>query len=278
MQRPIIYVIVSFIFGLILSINEAIMRAMRLSELVHLFLSGQRDRLAVNTQASYRATLTKFASSMEKDIFQLEMSDIEAFINSGSNATKNQRLACLKSFFLWCEKYYHTPNPARLIDRYPADPPVQRVLTQEEYHLILAHSAGRNKAIFQFLANTGLRASELWAVRIANGMAYVTGKGRKRRAVPLNQTALQALHHIDFSKELCRRQLYRICVETAHKAGIEPFGPHAFRHYFATQLYLKGVPLATISRLLGHASIAVTEQVYLHIADEELIGITDVLT
>ena len=39
------------------------------------------------------------------------------------------------------------------------------------------------------------------------------------------------------------------------------------RHTFATMLVAKNVNLATIQRLMGHASITMTE-VYLHISNE----------
>lgn len=47
-------------------------------------------------------------------------------------------------------------------------------------------------------------------------------------------------------------------------AGIGHLRPHDLRHTYGSLLMSQGVPLKTISELLGHASIEVTADVYLH--------------
>jgi integrase len=47
-------------------------------------------------------------------------------------------------------------------------------------------------------------------------------------------------------------------------AGVEPFGPMALRHYFATEMLSRGEPLPVISELLGHSSYRVTLDHYAH--------------
>lgn len=45
-------------------------------------------------------------------------------------------------------------------------------------------------------------------------------------------------------------------------AGIEGGHSHRFRDTFAVELLLAGVPLETVSLLLGHSSVKVTERHY----------------
>lgn len=57
--------------------------------------------------------------------------------------------------------------------------------------------------------------------------------------------------------------------EIGKRAGVNNTHPHRFRRTGATFALRAGMPFMTVSKLLGHANIAVT-QVYLDITDEEL--------
>ena len=55
---------------------------------------------------------------------------------------------------------------------------------------------------------------------------------------------------------------YRVCVETAEKAGMDPtnFWLHKWRDTAATTWLRNGVDLRTVSHWLGHSSISMTEK------------------
>ena len=59
----------------------------------------------------------------------------------------------------------------------------------------------------------------------------------------------------------------------AHKLwtalGDEDFRVHDMRHYFGSEALRRGVPLATVSKLLGHSSVKVTSDIYIHHNDED---------
>jgi hypothetical protein len=58
-------------------------------------------------------------------------------------------------------------------------------------------------------------------------------------------------------------------INTAAKAlGMSGVGLHKRRHSFATHMLAAGVPLHTVSELLGHSSVAVTGDVYGHVSTE----------
>ena len=48
-------------------------------------------------------------------------------------------------------------------------------------------------------------------------------------------------------------------------AGVEYRGEHVFRHTFATNCYCKGVDIKILSRLLGHADVNITYNIYIHL-------------
>ncbi len=47
------------------------------------------------------------------------------------------------------------------------------------------------------------------------------------------------------------------------------FDPHWFRHSYATRLLRSGTPAEVVSRLLGHASVTTTLDVYGHLSVED---------
>jgi len=49
------------------------------------------------------------------------------------------------------------------------------------------------------------------------------------------------------------------------KIGAPGATTHTLRHTFASQLLNAGAPVWTVSRLLGHSSITVTENTYAHL-------------
>ena len=51
-------------------------------------------------------------------------------------------------------------------------------------------------------------------------------------------------------------------------AGIQYRGEHVFRHTFATNCYYKGMDIKILSKLLGHADVIITYNIYVHLYGE----------
>lgn len=62
--------------------------------------------------------------------------------------------------------------------------------------------------------------------------------------------------------------LYAVFCRVAARAGLEGFRLHDLRHSCASFLFAEGVPMKTISAILGHASTAITEAIYVHLFQE----------
>lgn len=252
-------------------------------------------RYTLRTQEHYRMVINKFSNRFPGiTIGKLTTYHIENYINrlliDRTNRTGNSHLTVLKSFCRWLARNYGVPNVAENVEMLKEDPPDQRFLTHEEYLKVLEVCNENESDNIKFLANTGLRASEACSLTwdcvgpLATAIT-LTGKGRKRRIIPLNKVCRDILSkyprqpktHIQFL-ESKRHRLYRLCRKTAIKAGIPIFGPHALRHYFATELLMRGVPISYVSQLLGHSSIRTTQEFYVHFQSAHLMGVTDVLT
>jgi integrase/recombinase XerD len=61
---------------------------------------------------------------------------------------------------------------------------------------------------------------------------------------------------------------YDLVVRLRARVGFD-FDPHWLRHSMATRALRDGVPLEVVSKLLGHSSTTVTEQVYGHLTVED---------
>jgi len=218
---------------------------------------------------------------------------IEHVLEKHINRTGNAHLTALKSFCRWLEEHYDLPNPCSKIKMLDEDPPRVRVLNDQEYQKVLVVCKSNERNVILFLAHTGLRSSEFQQLTWSN-ITYdryfikLSGKGRRCRLIPLNKTCQTILNNgsrkpnstnLNLTKNYkSRGSLYRLCKKLAKHAGIPRFGPHALRHYFATALYRKGIPLQFISACLGHADTRTTEQIYIHIwPPRDLLGVTDVL-
>ena len=62
------------------------------------------------------------------------------------------------------------------------------------------------------------------------------------------------------------------------RAGIEKTGIHSLRHTFASNLFARGVDVKTVSHLLGHSSVKITYDTYIHLikgVDHEAVAVLD---
>lgn len=252
-------------------------------------------RYTERTRGHYKGVMHQFLTSLPAlTVDQLKPYHISSYVNNllieRKNRTANAHLTVLKSFCRWLAVNYDIPNVAKEIPMLREDPPEQRFLTHEEYLKALAVCNKREADVIQALANTGMRASEIcnlsWdCVNLEMTAITITGKGRKRRTIPLNQTCRQILKKynrqpdtpIQFLKSVSKRQwLWCLCQRVSKRAGLKPFGPHALRHYCITRLLERGANINLVSRFAGHSSIRTTERIYYHPTDD-LSGLTDVL-
>jgi integrase/recombinase XerD len=69
-------------------------------------------------------------------------------------------------------------------------------------------------------------------------------------------------------RPLSYRSVYDLICRLRERTGIA-FGPHTFRHSYATELLRRGVPVEVVQKLLGPASIATTSDTYAHLKIED---------
>ncbi len=111
-------------------------------------------------------------------------------------------------------------------------------------------------------------------------------KNGKQRTIHLSDTALRALkvlktnlkqYNSEFvmttkNGEPVRPRHFRNVLDAVLKrAGLKEGGLHSMRHTFATILFSKGVSVKVVSELLGHSSVQVTQDIYIHVIPEDKV-------
>ena len=106
-------------------------------------------------------------------------------------------------------------------------------------------------------------------------LEVVDPKNGEKRALPINETLLAALHRLprrlDTPYVFPGRNGGRLTninqgfLAARKRAELDDVTLHTFRHTFASHLVMAGVDLMTVKELLGHKSIKMTER-YSHLS------------
>jgi len=273
------------------------------------YLASERGA-SENTVAAYSDSLRLLIKHLCKkhgkqpEHLGIEMLDPEAihdFLDhlerdrNNSPATRNQRLAAIKSFLHYAarenpelmqpneciqairsKKTDHKPPPSLSVEQ------VRAILDAIDTVPLIGL---RDKALIQLLYNSGARVQEIADLRISDlrvespATVTLTGKGRKTRTVPLweetvqlIQAYLQAREHagihsdhlfLNNKKEPITRFGIGRRIELHGKtaAGKCPelkemkLTPHVFRHTTALHLIETGSDITIVKEWLGHADI-----------------------
>ena len=140
----------------------------------------------------------------------------------------------------------------------------------------------REKALVSFLATTGCRVSEMVElnrdqVDLKNQEVVVHGKGDKERTVYFDSVTANLLERylrrrkdredaLFIGQQISREKPERLQAggvrvllnRIGKKAGVAHVNPHKFRRTLATEMARHGMPIQTVSRLLGHEKIETT--------------------
>jgi integrase len=193
-------------------------------------------------------------------------------------------------------------NPAAGVPLPRARRAEPRFLTREEVER-LAAEAGEYADVVRLLAYTGLRFGEMAALRVrrvdflrkrltvaesatevGGTVEYGTPKTHQQRSVPIPGVLLEPLSRRCRGKgpddlvmaspggAVLRSGNFRRRVfdPAAKAAELENLSPHDLRHTAASLLVASGANVKAVQRMLGHASAAMTLDVYSGLFDDDL--------
>ncbi len=267
---------------------------------------------SAHTVANYRRDLAHFSQFCQQQSLH-SASDIDAghvrqFIGQRraqglAPRSVQRQLSALRSFFnhhLRHHQLSHNPaqgirapkTPKRLPKALDADQTAQLLSFDGEHWIDV-----RDRALLELFYSSGLRLAELAALDCGDidrvqGLVTVTGKGNKRRTVPVGRVALQALaawHSVRSNarpadaalfvgrggRRLSARAIQSRLAQRGREQGLnQRVHPHMLRHSFASHLLESSGDLRAVQELLGHADLSTT-QVYTHLDFQHLAKVYD---
>lgn len=169
-----------------------------------------------------------------------------------------------------------------------------RTLNEKELNLLLNYTNNynlnnprelTNYLVIYLLIYTGVRRTELANIKIeeidiVNCCIYLnhskTGKPRLvffknkianaiSRYISLKPNREYLLHNFKLNSKLTPENISAFFRYLSKKTKISPLSPHILRHTMATLLVENDAPIASIQRLLGHASSKTTD-IYIHMS------------
>ncbi len=267
--------------------------------------------LSKNTIESYSRDIANFIDfiselglSLEEVLPQTIADHLTHLSRNGrSRRSQARALSSLRGLFRNLREERHiSTDPTEDIDAPKQHLALPVVLTLDETERLLSApdlrkpGGVRDMAMLHTMYAAGLRVSELTNLRMGDivdlegGVLAVTGKGDKRRIVPIGEWAVFAIKRYledvrplwagpgegvvfltNRRKAMTRQGFWRIIKKYTLIAEIaKDISPHKLRHSFATHLLQGGADLRSVQAMLGHVDISTT-QIYTHVTTEHIV-------
>lgn len=240
----------------------------------------QSKNKAYSHEVSKFNAIIKFFDGMK--LKEISSEDIDRYhqyrLKINKPATAKNHLAIIKRIFNYSIEMGYLKNSPVKTRPMKFDNKRTRFLNYDEkIRLLDSCCISKNKylyAIVQIALQAGLRKGEIKSLKssdIANGMIQIKAentKATKMRVIPLTEELARIFNDLGvFDFDIDFDNAFEWAVK---RAKIEDFHFHDLRHTFASDLVMKGVDLYTISKLLGHSTIEMTQR-YAHLAPSALI-------
>lgn len=213
----------------------------------------------------------RWSTLTRKDIDRYIMYRVE---NGIAPATTNRELASISALYRYfIREGFMKTNPCRFQSRRKQADKQPNTIPSEDLKAAYEHSTGLVHVWIGLLATTGIRISELLALRWEDidfkaSSLEIMGKGRKERIVYTSPEYLELLRQA-YERKPSEGRIFRYDQRDARYLlwqALKPYSrakqlsPHAIRHSYATNLATNGVNVTTIASILGHNRISTTQK------------------
>lgn len=219
------------------------------------------------------------------------------------NVTINNYIRNLKVYFNFMEENYLIKvNPFEKVKFLKSQRKKKAFIKDEDFHKLLKcldttkYSEYRDYVIIQLVFDTGMRIGETLLIDIATDLDL------QNRAINLRaeMTKAKVARTVFFSVKMCEilkrwikfkdryiesnflfpvqlrdktllvNNFEKNYKKYCNRVGIEECSPHGLRNNFAKRFLMSGGDIYTLSKILGHSSVKVTEECYLDFDDEDI--------
>ena len=233
------------------------------------------------------------------DIEEVKTTDLKAYVyfkleNGLKETYVNGVIKQMRAFFKYAvENEYIAHNPALKVNWAKESKPLIKTFTDKQAKQLsnaftnANYLECRNKTIIIMLLDTGIRNNELCILKdisLSDDVLTIFGKGNKERQVgisPVLQKQLSTYIRIrnsyfqDKKKHddvLFLSRTGRKCTVVAIENILKEAGkrinldetircsPHTCRHFYAQNMVKHGIDVYSLSRLLGHVNISITQR------------------
>ena len=286
----------------------------RFSKLIQEFLTSYiigECNYSMNTKSSYSTTFYLLLEFMDKEknikpnkieIEKITKEVIVQFLDwletsrNVSILTRNQRLACIKSFYKYVQSneldLFDNCSTILSIKNKKVPNKMISYFNEEETKIMINYLNNRKDlkklTMICVLYETGARVSEFINIKLTdlnlseNASITLYGKGNKTRIVPISQELVKLINkylkesyinygddylfYSNYKRSYERTSINKIINKLVLELKIKystyfkgNYHPHSFRHSKATHLYNNGSPLLYVKDFLGHSTISSTE-------------------
>jgi integrase/recombinase XerC len=209
-----------------------------------------------------------------------------------SGVSRARKVAALREYFRYQVDHGQLlASPMIGIETPKREKNDRAALARDEYTAMLSYAGGnaRDYAILQVFLQTGLRVSELVALRVddidlINRVLRIrAGKGMTARSIELERKVTQAIKNylstrpatvaeqlfLNYTNEpISDRGVRKMVAKYLKLAGIKKKAScHSLRHTFATAKAQQGISAYRLRDWLGHSSLETT-QIYIHLGKQ----------
>ena len=267
-----------------ITLEKALLHYLRVME-------TQKEASTIKREKKVYKPFVNYIGNLQVRLIGLK--DMEGYINKRyitdglTPATIGIEIRTLRAFFNFLIKHsYLENNPIKGLNGPKQKEHSIRFLTIDEINRLLNVTDDPNyRDLILMYIHTGARREEIlpskftWSnVDFRRRRIKLTGKRNKTRYIPMNETVYQLLKRrkylehretpFDFNYEYLFKKIAKYYVAS----GIKNANVHTLRKTFGSLMVQSGIDIFTVSKLLGHSSVRVTEKHYVDLLEENLVS------